>query len=193
MKLVETDLPGVLIVEADVVRDRRGFLFETYHATKFRAMGIAAPFVQDNYSRSSGGTLRGLHLQVEQPQAKLVRAVAGEIFDVAVDVRRGSPTFGRWVGFALSAESFRQLFVPEGFAHGFAVISETADVEYKCTEVYHPASEIAILWSDPALAIRWPIDDPVLSDRDRFAPTIAQISERLPVYMPAGTRQTTET
>ena len=187
MKLVETELPGVVIVEADVVRDRRGFFLETYHAPKFRAMGIAGSFVQDNHSRSSRGTLRGLHLQVERPQGKLVRVVAGEIFDVAVDVRRGSPTFGRWVGVALSAESFRQLYIPEGFAHGFAVVSETADVEYKCTDVYHSSSEISILWSDPALAIRWPIDDPVLSDRDRSAPTVAQIAERLPAYAPATT------
>jgi dTDP-4-dehydrorhamnose 3,5-epimerase len=186
MKVVGTELPGVVIIEADVVRDQRGFFLETYHAPKFRAMGIAGSFVQDNHSRSRRGTLRGLHLQVGRPQAKLVRAVSGEIVDVAVDVRRGSPTFGRWVAVSLSEESFRQLYVPEGFAHGFAVISETADVEYKCTEVYDAGSELCILWSDPALGIQWPVADPLLSDRDRSAPTVAQIRDRLPIYAPVA-------
>jgi dTDP-4-dehydrorhamnose 3,5-epimerase len=186
MRVVDTELPGVVVVEVDVVRDPRGFFLETYHAPKFHAMGIPGSFVQDNYSRSSRGTLRGLHLQVGRPQAKLVRVVAGEIFDVAVDLRRGSPTFGRWVGAALSAESFRQLYVPDGFAHGFAVVSDTADVEYKCTDIYDAASELCILWNDPAIAIKWPIADPLLSDRDRSAPTLMQIGDRLPVYEPGA-------
>jgi dTDP-4-dehydrorhamnose 3,5-epimerase len=186
MRVVDTELPGVLVIEVDVVRDPRGFFLETYHFTKFHALGIPGSFVQDNYSRSSRGTLRGLHLQVGRPQAKLVRVVAGEIFDVAVDVRRGSPTFGRWVGASLKAESFRQLYVPEGFAHGFAVLSTTADVEYKCTDVYDPGSELCVRWNDPVLAIDWPIADPLLSDRDRSAPTLAQVGDRLPVYEPVA-------
>jgi dTDP-4-dehydrorhamnose 3,5-epimerase len=182
MKLVATELAGVVVVEADVLRDHRGFLLETYHADKFHGMGISGTFVQENHSHSIRGTLRGLHLQVARPQAKLVRALSGEIYDVAVDVRRGSPTFGRWVGVTLTAASFRQLYIPEGFAHGFAVISERADVEYKCTDVYHPASELVIRWDDPALAIRWPIAEPLLSDRDRSAPTLADSEDRLPLY-----------
>lgn len=186
MKVVATEVPGVVIVEADVVRDHRGFFLETYHAPKFHALGVTGTFVQDNQSHSIRGTLRGLHLQVgPRPQAKLVRAVAGEIFDVAVDVRRGSPTFGRWAGVRLSGDSFRQLYIPEGFAHGFAVLSETADIEYKCTDIYDPASELCILWSDPAVGIRWPVADPLLSNRDRSAPTLAQIEDRLPVYKPS--------
>jgi dTDP-4-dehydrorhamnose 3,5-epimerase len=186
VKTVATELPGVLVVEADVWRDQRGFFLETYHAPKFKALGISATFVQDNHSRSTRGTLRGLHLQVSRPQAKLIRVIAGEIFDVAVDVRRGSPTFGRWVGIPLSAESFRQVYVPEGFAHGFAVTSDIADVVYKCTEVYDPAGEVSILWNDPELAIGWPVSSPVLSDRDRSAPPIAQVVDRLLRYAPGG-------
>jgi dTDP-4-dehydrorhamnose 3,5-epimerase len=182
MRLIATDLPGVVVVEGDVLRDHRGFFLETYHADKFRAMGVVGTFVQDNHSHSIRGTLRGLHLQVAQPQAKLIRVVSGEIFDVAVDVRRGSPTFGRWIGVTLMAASFRQLYVPEGFAHGFAVVSERADVEYKCTSVYHPVSELVIRWNDPALAVQWPIAEPLLSDRDRSAPTLTQCEDRLPVY-----------
>jgi dTDP-4-dehydrorhamnose 3,5-epimerase len=182
VRAVPTELPGVLVIEPDVLRDRRGFFLETYHTTKYAAVGIAGPFVQDNHSRSARGTLRGLHLQVARPQAKLVRVIAGEIFDVAVDVRRGSPTFGRWAGVTLSADNFRQLYVPRGFAHGFSVVSEFAEVEYKVTEVYDPASEVAIIWNDPTLAIHWPVEEPVLSDRDRVNPTLAQQTDRLPFY-----------
>lgn len=180
MRFVPTDLPGVIIVEPDVHRDGRGYFLETYHAEKYAAAGIHGPFLQDNHSRSAGGTVRGLHLQRQRPQGKLIRAIEGEIFDVAVDVRRGSPTFGRWVSVHLSADNFKQCFVPPGFAHGFCVLTPVAQVEYKCTDLYDAESEIGIAWDDPALAIRWPVVDPVLSDRDRRHPTLAEQFDRLP-------------
>ena len=180
MRFVQTDLPGVLVIEPDVHQDPRGFFLETYHAAKYRAGGIEAPFVQDNHSRSIRGTLRGLHLQPGRPQGKLIRVVEGEIFDVAVDVRRRSPTFGRWVAVTLSAENFKQCYVPPGFAHGFCVLSQDAQVEYKCTDLYEPASEIGVAWNDPVLAISWPIAQPLLSDRDRRNPTLAELMEKLP-------------
>jgi dTDP-4-dehydrorhamnose 3,5-epimerase len=180
MKILPTELGGVLIVEPDVHRDGRGFFLESYHAEKYRAGGIAATFVQDNHSRSARGTLRGLHAQRRRPQAKLVRALEGEIWDVAVDVRRGSPTFGRWVGIHLSAENFRQCFVPAGFAHGFCVLSETAQVEYKVTDFYDRADEYGICWNDPDLNIAWPLRDPILSAKDRALPRLSEIHELLP-------------
>ena len=183
MRFVPTDLPGVIVVEPDVHRDARGFFLETYHAGKYAAAGIQGPFVQDNHSRSVHATLRGLHLQVVRPQAKLLRVIEGEIYDVAVDVRRGSPTFGRWVGVTLSADSQRQCYVPAGFAHGFSVISEAAQVEYKCTDLYDPDSEIGIAWDDPELGIRWPVSQPILSNRDRANPRLAAVRERLPLYV----------
>jgi dTDP-4-dehydrorhamnose 3,5-epimerase len=175
-----TDLPGVIVVEPDVYRDGRGFFLETYHAEKYLMAGIAGPFVQDNHSESIGGTLRGLHLQLRGPQGKLVRAVQGEIFDVAVDVRVGSPTFGRWFGVALSARDFRQCYIPPGFAHGFCVVSPTAQVEYKCTTLYDPETEIGLAWDDPAFAIAWPVSDPVLSKRDRHHPSVGDLMGVLP-------------
>lgn len=175
MKFVPTEVPGVLIVEPDVFRDDRGYFLETYRADKYRAAGIDGPFVQDNHSRSVQGTLRGLHLQLRQPQAKLIRVVEGAIYDVAVDVRRGSPTFGRSVGVVLSADNFLQCYVPVGFAHGFCVVTPVAQVEYKCTDVYDPGSEIGIAWDDPALAIRWPLSNPILSARDKCLPRLAEI------------------
>ena len=176
MKFVPSTLPEVIVIEPDVLRDRRGFFLETYHLEKYRAGGIVDPFVQDNHSRSAGGTIRGLHLQLQHPQGKLIRVVEGEIFDVAVDVRRGSPTFGKWVGVTLSAENFRQCYVPKGFAHGFAVVSAVAQVEYKCTDIYDPASEIGIAWDDPAIGIKWPdVPSPILSDRDRRHPRLADV------------------
>ena len=184
MRFVPTDLPGVIVVEPDVHHDGRGFFLETYHAAKYAAAGIPGPFVQDNLSRSVRATLRGLHLQVARPQAKLLRVIEGEIYDVAVDVRRGSPTFGRWVGVTLSADSHRQCYVPAGFAHGFSVISETAQVEYKCTDLYDPASEIGIAWDDPEIGIQWPVKEPILSDRDRAHPRLAAVRDRLPVFVP---------
>jgi dTDP-4-dehydrorhamnose 3,5-epimerase len=181
VRAVPTELPGVLLVEPDVHGDGRGFFLETYHSEKYGAFGIG-PFVQDNHSRSMGGTLRGLHLQLSRPQGKLVRVIEGEIFDVAVDVRRGSPTFGRWAALSLSADNFRQCYIPPGFAHGFCVVTPVAQVEYKCTDLYHPASEIGIAWNDPSLAIRWPVREPMLSERDRHNPTLDQLTERLPVW-----------
>ena len=182
MRFVSTEIPGVVIVEPDVHRDSRGYLLEAYHAEKYRAAGIPGPFVQDNHSRSVVGTLRGLHLQLQHPQGKLVRVIEGEILDVAVDVRRGSPTFGRWVSVVLSAEDFKQCYIPPGFAHGFCVTSPVAQVEYKCTDIYHPKSEIGVAWNDPALAIPWPVSEPILSDRDRRYSSLAELLDRLPVY-----------
>jgi len=182
VRIVPADLPEVLLIEPDVFADARGFFLETYHAEKYAAAGMAGPFVQDNHSRSAQGTVRGLHLQIARPQAKLVRVIAGEIFDVAVDVRRGSPTFGKWVGTVLSAESFRQYYIPHGFAHGFSVLSPVAEVEYKCTDLYDPAGQLGIAWDDPAIAIPWRVESPRLSDRDRGNPTLAEAFDRLPLY-----------
>ena len=179
MRVVCTDLSDVLIIEPDVFQDPRGFFLETYHIEKYRKHGIDATFVQDNHSRSVAGTLRGLHLQRTRPQGKLVRAIEGEIFDVAVDVRPDSPTFGRWVGVTLTAENFRQCYVPPGFAHGFCVLSPFAQVEYKCTDLYDPADEIGVAWDDPALAITWPIAEPILSARDRAHRPLAEVKELL--------------
>ena len=180
MRVVPTEIPEVLLIDPDVHADGRGFFLETYHADKYRAHGIDGPFVQDNHSRSAIGTLRGLHLQLKRPQGKLVRVIEGEIYDVAVDVRRGSPTFGRFVAVTLTAESFRQCYVPPGFAHGFCVVSPIAQVEYKCTDLYDPASEIGIAWNDPAIGIPWPIGEPILSARDSRHPTLAELADRLP-------------
>jgi dTDP-4-dehydrorhamnose 3,5-epimerase len=182
VRVVPTEIPAVVVIEPDVHVDGRGFFLETYQADKYRAHGIAGPFVQDNHSRSCIGTLRGLHLQLERPQGKLVRVIEGEIYDVAVDVRRGSPTFGRFVGVTLTAESFRQCYVPPGFAHGFCVVSPIAQVEYKCTDLYDPATEIGIAWNDPALAIPWPVKEPLLSTRDAHHPTLAEVANRLPAW-----------
>ncbi len=167
MRFVTTEIPAVIVVEPDVYRDERGFFLETYHADKYREGGIDVCFVQDNHSQSVRGTVRGLHLQWRRPQGKLIRVIEGEIWDVAVDVRRGSPTFGRWVGVSLSASNFRQCYIPPGFAHGFCVVSPVAQVEYKCTDVYDPGGEIGIAWDDDELAIPWPVTDPILSSRDR--------------------------
>jgi dTDP-4-dehydrorhamnose 3,5-epimerase len=180
MRFVAGSIPGLILVEPDVHRDSRGYFVETYHAEKYRAGGIDVSFVQDNHSRSAQGTIRGLHLQTRRPQGKLVRVIEGEIFDVAVDVRRGSPTFGRWAAARLSAENFRLCYVPPGFAHGFAVLTAVAQVEYKCTDFYDPDGELGIAWNDPALAIRWPVERPVLSERDRHNPTLAELADHLP-------------
>ena len=180
MRVVATALPGVLVIEPDVHHDGRGFFVETYHADRYREHGIHGPFVQDNHSRSTGGTLRGLHLQLARPQGKLIRVVEGEVFDVAVDVRRGSPTFGRWVSVKLSAGNFKQCYVPQGFAHGFCVVTPVAQVEYKCTDLYDSVGEIGIAWNDPDLAIDWPVRDPILSPRDQQNPTLAAVMDRLP-------------
>ena len=175
MKFTPLALPEVILVEPDVHRDARGFFLETYHLEKYRAGGIPGPFVQDNHSRSVRRTLRGLHAQRRRPQGKLVRAVEGEMFDVAVDIRRGSATFGRWVGVRLSGDDFRQLYVPAGFAHGFCVLSDVVHVEYKCTELYDGADEIGLAWDDPDVGIEWPIEDPVISDKDRRLPRLRDL------------------
>ena len=173
MRLIETALSGVAILEPQVHRDPRGYFVEVYRADRLASLGIDVRFVQDNQSRSERGTLRGLHWQWRRPQAKLIRVVTGEIFDVAVDIRRGSPTFGRWVGATLSAENFRQMFVPEGFAHGFCVTSDVADVEYKCSDVYDAGGEAGLAWNDPEVSIAWPCQHPLLSERDRNHPTLS--------------------
>jgi dTDP-4-dehydrorhamnose 3,5-epimerase len=179
MRFVETAIAGVIVIEPDVHRDPRGFFLETFHAAKYAAAGIPAVFVQDNHSSSVRNTLRGLHMQVRKPQGKLIRVVEGEIWDVAVDVRRGSATFGRWTAERLSAENFKQLYVPPGCAHGFCVLSETAQVQYKCTELYDPADEIGIAYDDPDLAIAWPVASPLLSERDRSHGRLTDLADRL--------------
>ena len=182
MRVLPTELPGVLIVEPAVHRDGRGFFIETYHEPRYRAAGIADRFVQDNHSRSGPRTLRGLHGQFERPQGKLVRCTRGAIWDVAVEARRGSPHFGRWVGVTLSADDCRQLWVPPGFLHGFCVLGDGAEVEYKCTVVYEPALDFAVRWDDPAFGIIWPIADPILSSKDAAAAPLAAVLDRLPAY-----------
>jgi dTDP-4-dehydrorhamnose 3,5-epimerase len=182
MNFERTSLPGVVVVTPDVFRDARGFFLETFHASRYTQGGIPPAFVQDNHSHSVRGTLRGLHAQIQRPQAKLVRAVAGEMFDVAVDIRVGSPTFGKWFGTRLSGENFVQLFIPAGFAHGFCVLSDQVDVEYKCSDFYDRADEIAIAWDDPDIGIAWPITDPVLSERDKAAMRLRDLHERLPRF-----------
>ena len=188
MKFLPAAIPGVIVIEPDVHRDLRGFFLETYHEEKYRAGGIADVFAQDNQSRSVGGTIRGLHIQTgSHPQAKLIRVLYGEIRDVAVDVRRGSPTFLQSVSLTLSADNFLQMYIPAGFAHGFAVLSDSADIEYKCSEIYHRPSEIGILWNDPDIGVSWPISDPIVSERDRSNPRLADIFDRLPVYSERST------
>lgn len=179
-----TSLEGVIVIEPDVYRDPRGFFLESYSVEKYRAGGIEADFVQDNHSRSARGTLRGLHAQWRRPQGKLLRVVAGEIFDVAVDIRRGSPTYLQWVGVTLSAENFHQIYVPPGFAHGFCVVSEIAEVEYKCTDLYDPGYELRLLWNDPAIGVQWPIREPLLSTQDRDGKPASELTELFPEYRP---------
>jgi len=171
----ETALPGVLIIEPDVFQDTRGYFMETYHRGKYADNGLKQTFVQDNISYSQRGALRGLHYQHPHAQGKLVQAVRGRIFDVAVDIRRGSPTFGRWTGEYLSDRNNRQLFVPGGFAHGFCVVSEDALVMYKCTDLYAPECEGGVLWSDPDIGIDWPVAEPLLSEKDARYPYLRDI------------------
>jgi len=171
MNVIKTKLEDAVIIEPKVFGDHRGFFMETYQKERYQEAGIPLEFVQDNHSRSSKGVLRGLHFQKTKPQGKLVRVVQGEVFDVAVDIRKDSPSYGQWEGVILSEENKRQFYVPPGFAHGFVVLSETADFEYKCTDYYDPSDEGAILWEDPDLAILWPIDEPKLSEKDKNAPS----------------------
>lgn len=184
MKLLRTVLPGVLIIEPQVHGDARGFFQETYHAQRYIDAGITLPFVQDNHSRSGQGVLRGLHLQLEHPQGKLVRVSQGSVFDVAVDVRRGSPTFGKWAGVTLSEDNFRQFYIPPGFAHGFLALSERVDFIYKCTDYYYPDDEVGVLWNDPDIGVAWPDVgmEYRLSERDRRNPRLCELIDRLPRY-----------
>jgi dTDP-4-dehydrorhamnose 3,5-epimerase len=181
MQVVSTDLPEVLIIEPKLLGDQRGFFLETYQSGRYAEHGIARPFVQDNLSRSARGVLRGLHLQNPSTQGKLVSAMGGLVLDVAVDVRVGSPNFGRHVAVELSEDNRRQMWVPRGFAHGFTVLSETADVFYKCDNAYSPQDEIVVRWDDPAIGIQWGVDRPSLSSRDAAAPLLAEV-RNLPVY-----------
>jgi dTDP-4-dehydrorhamnose 3,5-epimerase len=186
MNVIPTALPGLLVVEPRIFRDERGLFFESYHEERYRSLGIAARFVQDNQSHSLRGVLRGLHYQLGRPQAKLVQCLSGEVFDVAVDIRRGSPTFGRWVGEMLSAENRKQLFIPEGFAHGFYVVSEAADFHYKCSDFYAPAEERGIRWDDPDLAIAWPQGPRMVHARDAAFPLLRDAAGQLPGYVAAN-------
>lgn len=176
MKIVETDLAGVVVVEPKVFGDARGFFYETWQKERYEEAGIKGTFVQDNVSFSRKGVLRGLHYQQPHSQGKLVSVLQGEVFDVAVDIRVGSPQFGKWTGVILSGENHRQLWIPEGFAHGFCVLSDTAFFSYKCTDVYTPACEGGILWNDPDIGIKWPIEEVVLSDKDQIYPLLKNIS-----------------
>ena len=179
MKITETNLPGVLIIEPRVLGDERGFFLETFQAERYRDQaGISLAFVQDNHSRSKRGVLRGLHFQSQRPQGKLVRAARGETFDVAADVNPRSSTFGTWVGVTLSDTSHRQLWIPPGYAHGFVVVSDVADVEYKCTDYHDSQSEGGVIWNDPDLRIAWPIEKPTLSEKDKRLPKLAELASR---------------
>lgn len=185
MKIIETRLPGCVVIEPAVFGDERGFFFETWNAARFGEHGLPTEFVQSNVSSSSRGVLRGLHYQWPNPQGKLVSVLEGEVYDVAVDIRRGSPTFGQWEAVMLSAENKRQFWIPEGFAHGFAVVSERAIFSYLCTAVYDRAADASVRWDDPAIGVGWPVSDPQLSAKDAVAPLLADIApDRLPTFMP---------
>ena len=176
MKVIETSIRGCVIIEPTVFGDERGFFLETFHAPRYaESAGINLPFVQDNHSRSSNGVLRGLHFQKTKPQGKLVRVVRGEVYDVAVDIRANSKTFGKWEGVILSEDNKKQFWVPPGFAHGFVVLSDIADFEYKCTDFYDSTDEGSILWSDPDLGIQWPVQNPIVSAKDAVAKQLADL------------------
>ena len=172
MNIIKTPLDDVIIIEPRIFRDSRGFLYESFSRKKYSEAGIQCDFVQDNHSFSEKGVLRGLHFQTDLPQAKLVRVIRGEVYDVAVDLRKASPNYGKWFGARLSEENNRQMFIPEGFAHGFCVLSEYAEFLYKCSNYYSPAGEGGILWNDPDLNIDWPLENPVLSDKDQRFPRL---------------------
>lgn len=184
MNLIPTDLPGVLLIEPKIFGDARGWFFESWNRQRYAECGLDQDFVQDNLSYSGRGILRGLHFQNPKPQGKLVQVLQGEVFDVAVDIRRGSPTFGRWAGATLSAGNRRQFYVPEGFAHGFCVLSESALFAYKCTDYYAPEHEFSLRWDDPELGIDWPLGEPRLSAKDRDARSLRELWDVLPEYAP---------
>jgi dTDP-4-dehydrorhamnose 3,5-epimerase len=177
---LETKLDGLVLIEPAVHGDERGFFVETFSEESWAGLGVDAEFIQHNHSRSARGTLRGLHFQTAPGQAKLLRCPRGEIFDVAVDLRRGSPTYGQWEGHVLDDVKHRQLYVPVGFAHGFAVLSEVADVTYLVSSLYDPATEAGIAWDDPEVGVEWPLDHPLLSERDKQAPHLAEVADTLP-------------
>jgi len=183
MQVVETNLPGIIVFEPDVFGDHRGWFIETFNAERYKEAGLEAEFVQDNVSFSSRGILRGLHFQNPVSQGKLVQVLDGEVFDVAVDIRKGSPDFGKWHGEVLSVENHKQMFIPEGFAHGFCVLSETAIFSYKCTDYYSPSTEGGVIWNDPDIGIDWPVKEPVLSQKDTVYSKLSDISvDVLPKY-----------
>jgi len=182
MRVLETDIPDVLLLEPDVHGDERGFFLEYFHSARFQEIGLNQLFAQLNHSRSEKGILRGLHYQLEQPQGKLVQVITGEVFDVAVDIRKGSPTFGHWTGHVLSERNHNQLYVPPGFAHGFCVLSDSADFLYLCTDLYRPGDEHGIAWDDPELGINWPDGPFKLSDKDKANPTLSAAAEVLPQF-----------
>ena len=185
MKVTETSLPGALVIEPQVFGDARGFFYESYNEAKYREVGIDRRFVQSNVSRSAKGVLRGLHYQWPNPQGKLVSVIEGEVYDVAVDIRHGSPTFGRWAGVMLTADNHRHFWIPEGFAHGFCVVSEFATFSYQCTALYDREGDAGIRWNDAEVGIDWPVSAPLLSDKDTRAPFLKDVPpERLPVYAP---------
>jgi dTDP-4-dehydrorhamnose 3,5-epimerase len=185
LDILQTSLPGVVVIKPKVHEDPRGFFMETYRAEALQTTGIHDNFVQDNHARSGRRVLRGLHYQLQHPQAKLCRVVSGEVLDVAVDVRLGSPTFGQWVGVTLSEENKLQIYVPPGFAHGYLVLSETADFLYKCSDYYDPSDDRGVLWSDPAIGIAWDIAEPIVSAKDQELPRLADVAlEMLPRYEP---------
>lgn len=184
MKLIETDLPGCVVIEPRVFGDDRGFFFESFNRDKLAEHGLSPRFVQGNVSRSRRGVLRGLHYQWPRPQGKYVSVIEGEVWDVAVDIRRGSPTFGRWTAVVLSADNKRHFWIPEGFAHGFVTLSEYAVFTYLCTETYDAQADAGVRWDDPALAIDWPVAEPELSAKDAVAPFLADVpTERLPIFV----------
>jgi dTDP-4-dehydrorhamnose 3,5-epimerase len=186
LEVRKTELPGVLLIKASVFRDERGFFLESYNEVAFADVAVDAHFVQDNHSRSAKGVLRGLHYQLHHPQGKLVRVVRGKIFDVAADIRRGSPTFGKWVGVTLDDRELNAVWIPPGFAHGFCALSDDTDVTYKCTDFYAPGDEGGVLWNDPLLGIEWPMKDPITNAKDRSYAPLTRDRPDLPSYTPSA-------
>ena len=182
VEIRKTELPGVLLITPAVFRDDRGFFLESFNEATFADAGLDARFVQDNHSRSGKGVLRGLHYQLRHPQGKLVRVVRGKIFDVAADIRRGSPTFGKWVGVTLDDSEMSALWIPAGFAHGFCALSDGVDVIYKCTDFYAPSDERGVLWNDPLLKITWPVEKPIVNEKDQSYPPLREDSPDIPAF-----------
>ncbi len=180
MEIIKTLIPEVIVLVPPVFSDSRGYFLETYQQQKYASAGIPKPFVQDNQSYSTKNVLRGLHFQLRHPQGKLVRVIHGSVFDVAIDMRKNSPTFGKWHGEILSAENKRQMYVPENFAHGFCVLSDSAEFVYKCTDFYVPGDEVGLIWNDPQVGVKWPIEQPILSEKDAVLPSFADVFDLLP-------------